>query len=337
MKLELLTFTATASDPDPGNILTFSLDRDPSAAFPTGAVMDQQSGIFTWTPLEVQGPDVYTVTVRVTDSGFPPLSAFEQVRITVAEVNVAPVAVDDQYETDEDTPLVVETPGVLDNDHDPDLPANPLTVLLDSGPAHGVIQLSPDGSFTYTPTLNFHGTDVFTYSLSDGLVSDLAKVTITVNQIHFPQADLAVSIASHSQIAAGGKVRYTVTTTNQGPSAASGVSLAFTLPAGTSLDSAPGGCSLAGLVVTCSIGSLSSGETAVRLISAATTAAMSGNITATAVVSGTEADPVSANNTATRTVNVMAIVDIYTTGFEVLPGRNGLTPSPPQPPPVKCS
>ena len=50
----MLSFTATATDPDlPANALTFSLD--PGA--PTGASIDPQSGVFSWTPAEAQGPD----------------------------------------------------------------------------------------------------------------------------------------------------------------------------------------------------------------------------------------------------------------------------------------
>ena len=53
----LLTFTATASDPDvPANTLHFSL-----AGEPAGAVIDPVSGVFTWTPTEAQGPGSYHV------------------------------------------------------------------------------------------------------------------------------------------------------------------------------------------------------------------------------------------------------------------------------------
>jgi ubiquitin len=79
---QLLTFTATASDPDlPAQNLTFSLD--PGA--PTGASITP-AGVFTWTPTEAQGPGVYSVTVRVTDDGDPALSDTETIQITVAEI-----------------------------------------------------------------------------------------------------------------------------------------------------------------------------------------------------------------------------------------------------------
>src|SRR5207249_3403657 len=48
----LLTFTASASDPDiPSQALTFSLD----AGAPAGATINAANGVFTWTPTEAQG------------------------------------------------------------------------------------------------------------------------------------------------------------------------------------------------------------------------------------------------------------------------------------------
>ena len=38
---------------------------------PDGAAIDPLTGVFTWTPTEAQGPQTYTVTVRVIDSTLP--------------------------------------------------------------------------------------------------------------------------------------------------------------------------------------------------------------------------------------------------------------------------
>src|SRR6185369_14922161 len=67
-ELSLLSITNSATDPD-HNALTFSLD--PGA--PVGVSIDPSSGVLTWTPTEAQGPGSYSVTVRVTDDGSPPL------------------------------------------------------------------------------------------------------------------------------------------------------------------------------------------------------------------------------------------------------------------------
>src|SRR5437773_9225305 len=86
-ELSTLTFTATATDPDAGQTLTFSLD----AGAPAGATIGASSGAFSWTPTEAQGPASTPITVRVTDNGSPALSSFETITVTVNEVNSAPV------------------------------------------------------------------------------------------------------------------------------------------------------------------------------------------------------------------------------------------------------
>ena len=54
-----------------------------------------------------------------------------------------------------------------------------------SGPSNGTLTLNPDGFFTYTPDLNFNGTDSFTYRANDGeLESDPATVAITVDPVN---------------------------------------------------------------------------------------------------------------------------------------------------------
>ena len=83
----LLTFTASATDGNAGQTLTYSL----AAGAPAGATINATTGVFSWTPTEAQGPGSFSVTVRVTDNGSPALSDSETITITVNEVNVAPV------------------------------------------------------------------------------------------------------------------------------------------------------------------------------------------------------------------------------------------------------
>jgi VCBS repeat-containing protein len=69
--------------------------------------------------------------------------------------------------------------GVLGNDSDADDDA--LAAMLVSGPQHGTLNLSLDGSFTYTPEDGFRGTDTFTYTATDGeTTSNVATAAITV-------------------------------------------------------------------------------------------------------------------------------------------------------------
>ncbi len=102
-------------------------------------------------------------------------------------LNEAPVAVDDpHYVVDEDGLLVVDVlaDGVLANDTDAE--GQPLTAILQNDVASGSLSLNPDGTFTYAPDADFHGTDTFTYKASDGTSqsASAATVTITVNPIN---------------------------------------------------------------------------------------------------------------------------------------------------------
>ena len=58
--------------------------------------------------------------------------------------------------------------------------------MLNVGPANAAsFTLNPDGSFNYTPALNFNGTDSFTYHAFDGAQSSgIVTATITVNPIN---------------------------------------------------------------------------------------------------------------------------------------------------------
>jgi len=95
------------------------------------------------------------------------------------------VAVNDAYSIPEDNVLTVLTPGVLDNDSDPE--GDTLRAIKVSDPAHGTLVLNTDGSFTYTPNLNYYGGDTFTYRANDGQVdSNVATVSITVTPVNDP-------------------------------------------------------------------------------------------------------------------------------------------------------
>jgi len=86
------------------------------------------------------------------------------------------VAVDDSATTPQNTPVTI---NVLSNDSDPDA-GNTLTVNSVTQGSHGSVT-NNGSNVTYTPALNFTGTDSFAYTVSDGNGgADTATVTITV-------------------------------------------------------------------------------------------------------------------------------------------------------------
>ena len=105
--------------------------------------------------------------------------------IEVTNVNDAPVALADDYTTNEDIVLAIEASGILANDSDQDGPT--LTAELVTDVQNGVLVLNPNGSFSYTPDLNSNGTDSFTYKAFDGeLYSEAVTVTIHVIAVNDP-------------------------------------------------------------------------------------------------------------------------------------------------------
>ena len=140
----LLTFTVAATDADiPTNVLTFSLE----AGAPSGAAIDANTGVFTWTPTELQGPGFASVTVRVSDNGVPGMSTTRSFFITVSEVNEPPaLAGITNQATYVGTPL-----NVLNFASDPDLPTNQLTFTLAAGAPAGARIHPTRGTFTWSP------------------------------------------------------------------------------------------------------------------------------------------------------------------------------------------
>jgi TATA-box binding protein (TBP) (component of TFIID and TFIIIB) len=99
-----------------------------------------------------------------------------------ATVPGAPRAAGDAYTTQLGATLAVQAPGVLGNDSDPN--GDALRAVLVSGPAHGKLTLSANGSLRYTPAEDFVGVDSFRYRASDGSrVSGVETVRLTVKAI----------------------------------------------------------------------------------------------------------------------------------------------------------
>jgi len=93
--------------------------------------------------------------------------------------NEPPTAINDSYSTDQNTALNIPAPGLLANDTDRENAT--LTAQLVTGPGHGTLELNSNGSFIYTPTTGYSGSDSFTYTATDGdQTSNSATVSISV-------------------------------------------------------------------------------------------------------------------------------------------------------------
>ncbi len=161
-----------------GDALTAVLSTDVS----NGTLALAPDGSFTYTPnADFNGADSFTYVANDGTEN----SNVATVNITVNPVNDQPVATDDVYAVNEDTPLDIPAPGVLTNDSDPDGDAPSAALATDV--SNGTLTLNLDGSFDYNPNPNFSGVDSFTYVAADGsLNSNPATVTITVTPVNDP-------------------------------------------------------------------------------------------------------------------------------------------------------
>ncbi len=302
----LLTFTATASDPNdsPPDTLTFSLQNAPS-----GANIDSVSGEFSWTPSEAQGPGVYTPTVVVTDGGTPPLSDTTIVTITVAEVNVAPV-LDPIGDFSVD---VADTLTFTAHATDADAPANTLIFSLQNAPTGATID-SGTGEFSWTPSTGQGGqTYTVTVTVSDGVLTDSQISHLTA--VNVADLQLSKSAAPHAVTAgdAGDLLIYTLVLANPGPSLAQTVRLTDTLPADVTFVNAVTDkttCTYVEPDVTCEWVQLGSGEQEIITIIVTPDASALTSITNVATVTAITADRNMDNNSATATTEILTAADL---------------------------
>ncbi|MCR9657533.1 tandem-95 repeat protein, partial [Vibrio parahaemolyticus] len=156
-----------------GDDKVVSLDTNNGPA--NGTVSVNPDGSVTYTPNDnYHGTDSFTYIV--TSGG---VSESTTVRVDVTPVNDAPVAKDDTAITDEDTPVTID---VLPNDTDVD--GDKLSIESASVPKEqGTVEVV-NGKLVFTPAENFNGDAEITYTVTDGQLTDEAKVTVTVNPVN---------------------------------------------------------------------------------------------------------------------------------------------------------
>ncbi len=131
------------------------------------------------------------------------------------------------------------------------------------------------------------------------------------------QADLSITkSASTASQNPGAAVTYTLTATNNGPDAATGVKVTDTLPAGLTFVSSPDGGTSSGGVVTW-VGltvPVNGSRTLTAVVKVDANAPGGATLTNNAtVIAGNESDPIPGNNSASSPVTVNSLVDVEVT------------------------
>ena len=150
-------------------------------------VVNPTRGEVTYTPnANYNGSDSFAYTVQDNEGA---TSSPATVSLNVTPVNDAPVAVDDTISTQEDTVLS----SVIDLDaNDTDLDGDDLSVVAGTFTTAqgGSLVVAADGSYTYTPPVNFNGVDSVDYTVTDGELTDVG--TLTINVVPVNDAPVAV-------------------------------------------------------------------------------------------------------------------------------------------------
>ncbi len=156
---------------DDGKVVSLDTNNGPA----NGTVSVNPDGSVTYTPNDnYVGKDTFTYVV--TSGG---VSESTTVEVNVTPVNDAPVAKDDIATTQEDTAVTID---VLPNDTDVD--GDKLSIQSASVPeAQGKVEIV-DGKLVFTPAENFNGHAEIIYTVTDGELTDEAKVTVTVNPVN---------------------------------------------------------------------------------------------------------------------------------------------------------
>ncbi|HFD4265798.1 TPA: tandem-95 repeat protein, partial [Vibrio parahaemolyticus] len=167
-----VTIDVLVNDSDvEGDVLSIQSASVPSEQ---GSV-DIVDGKLVFTPAENFNGEA-TITYIVTDGD---LTDEAKVTVTVTPVNDSPVAVDDTTSIQEDTAVTID---VLTNDTDVD--GDKLSIESASVPKEqGTVEVV-DGKLVFTPAENFNGDAEITYTVTDGQLTDEAKVTVTVNPVN---------------------------------------------------------------------------------------------------------------------------------------------------------
>ncbi len=142
---------------------------------PSGVVIISASGQVTFTPdANYSGPVSFGYEVSDGQGGLTRAT----VDVYVTPSNDAPIGANGEATISEDNVLERHLPLATDVDGDA------LYYSVGSQPGHGTLLINADGSFVYTPEANFSGSDLFSYTVSDGVNSMTYTMQVTVTAVN---------------------------------------------------------------------------------------------------------------------------------------------------------
>lgn len=175
-----VTIDVLANDSDPdGDPLSLTQLSMPSF----GQVTINADQTIRYTPQAgFVGTDSFSYAIDDSRGG----TATASVTITVGDLNTPPIANDVEVSVEAGSPVTID---VLANDSDPD--GDPLSIVGLGAPAHGTVTVNADNTITYTPDIDFVGTDSFGYTIGDGR-GGTASATVAVNVVGYNAPPIAM-------------------------------------------------------------------------------------------------------------------------------------------------
>ena len=164
--------TLTGSDPNsPALSLTYAVTANPSHG--TLGTLNASTGAVTYTPAnDYHGSDTFQFTVTNT-AGLTSTAATVTLNVAAGTPTANAQTVNVAFNT---------AKGITLTGSDSDVPTLGLTYAVGTGPSHGTLGTlnASTGAVTYTPAANYHGSDSFTFTVSNGTNTSTAA-TVTLN------------------------------------------------------------------------------------------------------------------------------------------------------------
>ncbi len=109
------------------------------------------------------------------------------VKVNVNPVNDPPIAKEDNFNTNEDIPLVFHSEILLENDFDVDGDSLSIVSVEGNDLTHGTVSLNESGEVMYQPEPDFYGLAEFFYTIEDSQgEQSTASVKVNVNPVNEP-------------------------------------------------------------------------------------------------------------------------------------------------------
>jgi large repetitive protein len=211
-----VTINVKANDYDPNTGQTLGLPTIVTPS-PNGTATVNPDGTITFTPTP-GFTGTTTFTYQVCDNGFAPACNSAVVTVVVGatppspNINLAPVASDDVFQTLKNTTVTGTTAA---NDLDPNA-GQSLSYGLLTNTTNGIVSLNANGTYSYTPTAGFTGTDQFTYKICDnGLPSLCDTATVYFTIYDFPCVSMNLKVLLEGSLRNGPSAGVMRTTLNE--------------------------------------------------------------------------------------------------------------------------